>query len=116
MTSDRNVVMPGPVQSFSPQEVQDDDFVFAEEMDFDQTDGVRSWNDDVRKDDYLLFDLEADPYEHHDVKDKYPDVLKQMMARLEEYRKSLVPAQWPPHDPASFPENFNGTWSPGWCD
>lgn len=72
--------------------------------------------DDVTKTEpYQLYDLEADPTEHHDVKDKYPDVFNKMRARLEEYRKSLVPANFPPHDPDSYPSNFNGVWSPGWC-
>lgn len=70
---------------------------------------------DVAAEEYQLYDLEADPTEHHDVKDKYRDVFKQMRARLDEYRKSLVPANFPPHDPASYPSNFNGVWSPGWC-
>ncbi|XP_076452856.1 arylsulfatase B-like isoform X2 [Babylonia areolata] len=64
---------------------------------------------------YQLYDLEADPTEHHDVKDKYPEVFQRMRARLEEYRKSLVPANFPPHDPAALPSHFNGVWSPGWC-
>ncbi|XP_070185141.1 arylsulfatase J-like isoform X3 [Littorina saxatilis] len=76
---------------------------------------VRMTSEEKDKKEYQLYDLEADPYEHHDVQDKYPDVLKKMVARLEEYRKSLVPANFPPHDPASFPTNFDGTWSPGWC-
>ncbi|KAL8618779.1 hypothetical protein ACOMHN_000207 [Nucella lapillus] len=64
---------------------------------------------------YQLYDLEADPTEHHDVKDKYPEVFQRMKARLEEYQKSLVPANFPPHDPAALPSNFHGVWSPGWC-
>lgn len=99
------------------EEEERDRILFADELAFEQEDGRTSSSEEVSgKDTYLLFDLEADPNEHVDVQAKYPDVFKQMVARLEEYRKSLVPANWPPHDPASFPENFNGTWSPGWCD
>ena len=76
---------------------------------------MTSEDDVMAKEQYLLFDLEADPTERSDVKHKYPDVFKQMRDRLEEYRKSLVPANFPPHDPDALPSHFNGTWSPGWC-
>ena len=56
-----------------------------------------------------------DPTEHDDVKDKYPDVLAKMKARLSELRQYMVPANNPPSDPASDPKNFGGVWSPGWC-
>lgn len=66
-------------------------------------------------DTYQLFDLEADPTERTDVKDKYPDVYKQMLDRLNFYWKSLVNATYPPPDPDSNPAKFGGVWSPGWC-
>ena len=32
--------------------------------------------------DGCLFDIEADPYEHHDLSDKLPDIKQQLQARL----------------------------------
>ncbi|XP_035668236.1 arylsulfatase B-like [Branchiostoma floridae] len=62
-----------------------------------------------------LFNLKDDPTEHHNLADSMPDKLKEMQAKLAEYRKSLVPAINPPPDPKSFPKNWGGAWSPGWC-
>ncbi|KAK3596802.1 hypothetical protein CHS0354_036641 [Potamilus streckersoni] len=64
---------------------------------------------------YQLFDIRNDPTEHFDISKKYPKVLQQMTQRLAEYKKSLVPANYPPPDPKSNPKYYNGTWSPGWC-
>ncbi|XP_078610731.1 arylsulfatase B-like [Branchiostoma floridae x Branchiostoma japonicum] len=62
-----------------------------------------------------LFNLKDDPTEHHNLADSMPDKLKEMQAKLEEYRKTLVPAIFPPMDPKSFPAEWGGAWSPGWC-
>ncbi|KAI8501215.1 hypothetical protein Bbelb_213100 [Branchiostoma belcheri] len=62
-----------------------------------------------------LFNLKDDPTEHHNLADSMPDKLKEMQAKLEEYRKSLVPAMDPPPDPKSTPMLWGGAWSPGWC-
>ncbi|KAL3843144.1 hypothetical protein ACJMK2_021096 [Sinanodonta woodiana] len=64
---------------------------------------------------YQLFDIANDPTEHFDISKKYPEVVNQMKQRLSEYKKSLVPANYPPPDPKSNPKYHNGTWSPGWC-
>ncbi|KAK3596801.1 hypothetical protein CHS0354_036640 [Potamilus streckersoni] len=64
---------------------------------------------------HQLFDISNDPTEHFDISKKYPEVLKQMIERLSVYKKSLVPANYPPPDPKSNPKYYNGTWSPGWC-
>ncbi|CAH1273093.1 ARSB [Branchiostoma lanceolatum] len=62
-----------------------------------------------------LFNLKDDPTEHHNLADTMPDKLKEMQAKLAEYRKSLVPAINPPPDPKSNPQDWGGAWSPGWC-
>lgn len=64
---------------------------------------------------YQLFDLEADPTEHFNIADKHPDIVDDMKAKLSQYRKSLVPANYPDPDPKSDPKYFGGNWSPGWC-
>ena len=65
-----------------------------------------------------LFDIEADPYEKTDVKDRHPAVLNRMMAKIETYRA----ASHPPHGFAgnsetSVPEEFSmpKVWRP-WLD
>ena len=50
-----------------------------------------------------------------DVKGERPGVLRRLQRRLEQWRRSLVPANFPPDDPAADPDNFGGVWSPGWC-
>ncbi|XP_066274888.1 arylsulfatase B-like [Branchiostoma lanceolatum] len=62
-----------------------------------------------------LFNLKDDPTEHHNLADTMPDKLKEMQAKLEQYRGSLVPAINPLPDPKSNPKNWGGAWSPGWC-
>jgi hypothetical protein len=42
---------------------------------------------------YLLFDLESDPLEEVNLVDQYPDVLKDMMYKLQLYQQSFVPPQ-----------------------
>ncbi|KAK7099015.1 hypothetical protein V1264_003219 [Littorina saxatilis] len=84
--------------------------VDGEQEEFDE-----SAVEDPGPDDYQLFNIKEDPTEHHDVKDKYPDVLAKMKARLAEWRQTMVPANFPENDPAANPEHYGGTWTPGWC-
>ena len=62
---------------------------------------------------YLPFS--DDPNEHNDLSKQYPDVVKELKAKLEEYKKSYVPPKKPPIDPKANPDNYDGYWSPGWC-
>ncbi|KAK3596803.1 hypothetical protein CHS0354_036643 [Potamilus streckersoni] len=64
---------------------------------------------------YRLFLITEDPTEHFDIAEKYPVIVESLKQRLAEYKKSLVPANYPPPDPKSNPKYYNGTWSPGWC-
>ena len=59
--------------------------------------------------------LTADPTEHFDIADQHPDIVTEMKKKLEKYRQSLVPANFPSPDPKSNPKYFGGNWSPGWC-
>ncbi|XP_064601569.1 arylsulfatase B-like [Liolophura sinensis] len=68
-----------------------------------------------RNDTYRLYDIEADPTEHFDLASQLPQIVSMMRDRLENYRKSMVPAGDLPDDPAGDPKNFGGVWSPGWC-
>ncbi|KAK7089213.1 hypothetical protein V1264_024444 [Littorina saxatilis] len=65
--------------------------------------------------DLQLYNVKEDPTERNDVKNKFPDVLAKMKARLDQWRQTMVPANFPPDDPASNPDLFNGVWGPGWC-
>ncbi|XP_046561885.1 arylsulfatase B-like [Haliotis rubra] len=62
-----------------------------------------------------LYNLHSDPAERYNLAPKKPDVVDQLRARIEDYRKQMVPALYPPGDPASNPKNFGNVWSPGWC-
>ncbi|XP_067658128.1 arylsulfatase B-like [Haliotis asinina] len=62
-----------------------------------------------------LFNVRSDPTERYDVAPVKPEIVDQLRARIEDYRKQMVPALYPPPDPASHPTNFGNVWSPGWC-
>ncbi|XP_046578743.1 arylsulfatase B-like isoform X5 [Haliotis rubra] len=64
---------------------------------------------------YQLYNITADPTEHHDLATEFPDLLASMKQRLEKWRQSMVPAHYPPRDPKGDPKNWGGVWSPGWC-
>ncbi|XP_046566659.1 arylsulfatase B-like [Haliotis rubra] len=64
---------------------------------------------------FMLYNITADPTEHFDLSSKYPDLLDMMKKRLENWKKSRVPAQNDSPVPASNPKYFGGVWSPGWC-
>lgn len=62
-----------------------------------------------------LFDLKHDPNEYINLSDKLPHVVEKLKARMAEYHKQMVPANYPGSTNASDPRNYNGFWSPGWC-
>ncbi|XP_046566689.1 arylsulfatase B-like [Haliotis rubra] len=64
---------------------------------------------------FMLYNITADPTEHFDLSAKYPDLLDMMKKRLENWKKSRVPAQDPSPVPRANPKYYDGVWSPGWC-
>jgi hypothetical protein len=42
---------------------------------------------------YMLFDLETDPLEIHDLASVYPDVVEQLVNKLRDYQKTYTPPQ-----------------------
>lgn len=62
-----------------------------------------------------LYNLKNDPTERNDLSDKFPKIVSRLNARLEHYRKSLVPPKRKIPDPRSDPRLYGGYWSPGWC-
>lgn len=62
-----------------------------------------------------LYNIIDDPTEHNDLSELYPELVKEMEAKLDEYRKSYVEPKTYAYDPRSNPKNFGGFWTPGWC-
>ena len=62
-----------------------------------------------------LFDVAADPFEHHDLSDKHQDIVKHLLGRLSFYNSTAVPVRYPPFDPDSNPDKHGGVWGP-WQD
>ncbi|XP_033228772.1 arylsulfatase J-like isoform X2 [Belonocnema kinseyi] len=59
-----------------------------------------------------LFNTYIDPCETVDLSSKYPNMVKFLQNKLDDYRKVLVNQTNAKLDPAGYPENFNGTWMP----
>ena len=60
-----------------------------------------------------LFNVTADPCEYFDLSEKFPDIYKMMLDRLEEYHKEMVPAKFnSTTDPRSRPKDRGGVWEP----
>ena len=49
------------------------------------------------KDEFFLFDLENDPYEHHNLRHQYPQQFDELKTDYEQWTKGLIPAKW--YDP-----------------
>lgn len=62
-----------------------------------------------------LFDIEKDPNEYRDLSSVYPDVVKQMLKRLEYYQSTAVPVLKPEKDYNADPALHGGFWGP-WRD
>lgn len=60
-----------------------------------------------------LYNITADPTEHVDLSKKFPDVVKKMQQRLEEFKRSMVPPRNKPGDPRAYVAALkNGAWGP----
>lgn len=60
----------------------------------------------------LLFDIEADPTEQHDLSTALPAVLDSLMHRLMEFVAETIPQDHSRTDPNSNPAHFHGVWTP----
>ena len=58
-----------------------------------------------------LFNIQDDPNEYHDLSDVKPDIVKQLVGRLQYYYSSLVPPFYPPGDPRANPALHGGIWT-----
>ncbi|XP_077994252.1 arylsulfatase J-like [Glandiceps talaboti] len=59
-----------------------------------------------------LFNIKNDPCEYNNVADKYPEILKDLLLRLDQYNMTAVPPWFPPNDPQANPNLHGGVWSP----
>ena len=60
----------------------------------------------------FLFNIAEDPVEHHELSSQYPDKVKELLPRLEEYNNTAVPVRFPDRDLAADPRLHGGVWSP----
>ena len=67
-------------------------------------------NNDTKK--LFLFNIAKDPEERHELSSQYPDKVKELLLRLEEYNSTAVPVRFPNPDPAANPALHDGVWSP----
>ena len=65
--------------------------------------------------DIAMYDVEADPEERTDLRDKLPSVFADLRERAIHHLANVVEADFPPADFSGHPRNFGGNFSPGWC-
>ena len=63
-----------------------------------------------------LYNLKKDPYEYNNIADENHDIVEEMKMKLEEYRLSMISPHIADETKEGNPSNFNGVWSPGWCE
>ncbi|XP_054890469.1 arylsulfatase I [Poeciliopsis prolifica] len=59
-----------------------------------------------------LFNVSGDPYEHFDLSEQRPDVVKELLARLVFYNRTAVPVRFPSEDPQADPQLNGEAWGP----
>lgn len=60
----------------------------------------------------MLFDLEADPLEQHEVSRSNPTVVASLMAKLQAFNATNIPQENAGIDPRSSPSHFGNVWTP----
>ena len=59
-----------------------------------------------------LFNVDTDPSEIFEVSKDHPDIVDQMLEKINVYSKEAVPIKKRPIDPNSDPKKFGGVWKP----
>ena len=81
---------------------------------------LRSEHEDIEKLfdklDIAMYNILEDPSEKHDIKFALPEVFANLRLRAIQHLKNVVPADFPPQDFSGHPSNFQGYFSPGWCE
>ncbi|ESO91396.1 hypothetical protein LOTGIDRAFT_182669 [Lottia gigantea] len=64
-----------------------------------------------------LFNIKDDPLERNEISALHPDIVDRLIGKINVYRKSMVPANFPTPDPMAHTvaKRNGGAWSPGWC-
>ncbi|GFT01847.1 arylsulfatase B [Nephila pilipes] len=62
-----------------------------------------------------LYDLKKDPLERHNVAKSFPNIVRKLKYRIEELKKTMVPADDPAPDEKGEPKLWGNSFSPGWC-
>ena len=63
----------------------------------------------------FLFNVANDPEERDELSEQYPDIVRDLLARIVLYNSTAVPARFPAPDPNSKPSRHGGVWVP-WID
>lgn len=59
-----------------------------------------------------LFNVALDPCEFHNIADEYPNMVKDMIRRLDNYKDTMVPVRNKGIDEHGNPKYHNGVWDP----
>ena len=59
-----------------------------------------------------LFNVIEDPTERNNVAESNPEIVSQLMKRIEVFNSTHIEQLAPPMDPACDPKYFNGVWTP----
>ena len=65
--------------------------------------------------DIAMYNVIEDPQEKNDLRCELPEIFAQLRLRAIYHLKHLVPADFPTQDFSGHPSNFQGYFSPGWC-
>uniref|UniRef100_A0A336MJN3 CSON000252 protein n=1 Tax=Culicoides sonorensis TaxID=179676 RepID=A0A336MJN3_CULSO len=60
---------------------------------------------------HCLFDIITDPCERNNIANQYPDILNTLLAKIENYRQSAVPARNKNRDFRGNPRFWDWTWT-----
>ncbi|XP_053391739.1 arylsulfatase J-like [Mercenaria mercenaria] len=60
----------------------------------------------------LLMNIKIDPNEKTDLSERFPDITRHMLKRLEYYQSGMVNCHYPSGDPLANPSFRNGFWQP----
>ncbi|ELU18717.1 hypothetical protein CAPTEDRAFT_218441 [Capitella teleta] len=59
-----------------------------------------------------VFNITADPCEYYNIADFHPDILQELLQKVDEFNQTAVPPRNVPSDPKGLPINNNGVWGP----
>ncbi|CAH1798588.1 unnamed protein product [Owenia fusiformis] len=59
-----------------------------------------------------LYNVAIDPCEYNNIAESHPDIVKQLLARVQSYNATMVAPRNKPQDPAGFPDKHDWAWVP----